>query len=66
MFMIMFQFVIAILPDLVSHFAGKPGRACEDDDYRSSSGVSNHPDVSTSCTGLSGEPHSRARIVYRL
>lgn len=51
---------------IASHFAGQPGRACENDDHRSSTGVSNHPDVPTSCTGLSGEPHSCARFSHRL
>lgn len=41
----------------VSHSAGESGRPCPTHDHRSSSGVSDHPDVPTSCTGLSGEPH---------
>lgn len=57
-----FQFVIVILPDLVLHFTDKSGGPCENDDYRSSPGVSNHPDVPTSGTGLSGEPPSKAHI----
>lgn len=41
-----------------SLIAGKSGRSCQNDDHRSSSGVSNHPDVSASCAGLSGRLHS--------
>lgn len=37
-----------------SLIAGKSGRSCQNDDHGSSSGVSNHPDVSASCAGLSG------------
>lgn len=51
---------------VASHFAGQPGWACENDDHRSSTGVSNHPDVPASCTGLSGESHWCSRFPRRL
>lgn len=38
--------------------AGEPGWPRQDDDHRSSSGVSHHPDVPPSSAGMSGGPRS--------